>query len=229
MKIYPRVNTLSPDLIERYREISPATIGHYLNFNFMRPEIKPLFSNVKIVGTAFTVKIPTNDSTMLHKAMGMVGKGDVIVIDRMGDTMHSCVGEVIALAAKTKEVEGIIIDGPATDVVEIKKIGVPVFSTGLSVITTKLLGLDGEINTNIQCGGVIVKPGDLIFADDNGVLVIDPEEMSKKLLDLALEDEKSEVELKEKLLSGSTLPDLTKVDKLIENNLMEVIKKIRNK
>lgn len=194
----------------------------------MSPQIKPIFPNVKVVGPAFTVKISANDSTLLHKTMGLVEPGDVVVVDRMGDTVHACTGEVVVLAAKLKGVAGIIVDGPATDVKEITEMGVPVFATGLSAVTTKLVGLDGEINTTIQCGGATVNPGDLIFADDNGVLVIAPKD-AERLLEMAEISEEKEVGIKEKLYNGHLLPDLSGADRLIQGELPKIIKELRQK
>lgn len=168
------------DLLEKLRDIEPATIGHFVEAGAMDPRIKPLFDDAKIVGRAVTVRISGSDSTALHCVMGQVGPGDVVVVDRMGNDTHACTGEVVALAAKCRGAEGIIIDGPATDPLAIREMNLPVFCTGISVLTTKLLGLGGEINVPIQCGGVPVFPGDIIIADVCGVLVLKPEQVADR-------------------------------------------------
>lgn len=226
LEIHSRGGTLPADLLAGFGSIAPATIGHFLDSGFMDPEIRPLFPGVKVVGPAFTVRIAANDSTLVHKAMGLVQPGDVVVIDRMGDTRHACVGEVVSLAAKLSGVAGIIIDGPATDVAEIREMGMPVFARGLSVLTTRLLGMGGAINAIVQCGGVSVRPGDLIIADDNGVLVLDPER-APAILRLAQQSEEHEVPLKERLRAGEKLPDLTGVDRLIEGDIPGMLKRMR--
>lgn len=209
-------------LAKMLADVSPATIGHFVNSGFMSPRIKPVFPNVKIAGPALTVKIPANDSTMLHKAMAVVEEGDVIVVDRAGDEVFACVGEVLALAALMKKAAGIVIDGPATDVCEITKLGIPVFSTGLSVVTTKLYGLGGEINGTIQCGGATVNPGDFIFGDDNGVLVISPDD-AMTLLEKAQNSERRELHTKELIRNGGSLPEISGANRLIEANVPKMI------
>lgn len=93
---------LTDDLLERFREVEPATIGHHLHYGFMDPSVKSMLDDVKVVGTAFTVKTTTNDSTMVHKAVSLAEEGDVLVIDRTGDKKHAAVGEMVVYAAKAR-------------------------------------------------------------------------------------------------------------------------------
>ncbi|MFC4409973.1 RraA family protein [Chungangia koreensis] len=208
---------LTEELRERFERVEPATIGHNLHYGFMDPTVKSMLQDVKVVGTAFTVRTSVNDSTMVHKAVSMAGEGDVIVIDRTGDVKHACVGEMVAYAANVRKVVGIIIDGPCTDIQAIREIGIPVFATGLSPITTKLYGQSGEINTIIQCGGVTVKPGDVIVADDNGVLVMGQEVNYEEVLAKAEESEAREPHTKKRLDSGELLADITKAGSLVDS------------
>lgn len=217
MKILSRQSTwITKELRGRLEKIEPATIGHYLHFGFMDPKIKSLLDNVKVVGQAFTVKTTSYDSTMVHKAVSLAQEGDVLIIDRSGDTKHACVGGMVVYAAKVNKLAGIIIDGPSTDIKAIRELGVPVFSTGLSPITTKLIGNSGEINTSVQCGGVTVHPGDLIIADDNGVLVM-PKNMENldEILSLAEESESREPEMKKRLEEGVPFSSMTRADSLL--------------
>lgn len=218
MKILPRVEgEFSDDLVKRLGNIDPAEIGHYLHFGFMDPRIKSTLENVKVVGQAFTVKTTANDSVMVHKAASLAEQGDVLVIDRAGDNKHACIGEILAYAANVKGLKGIIVDGPCTDIQAIRKIGLPVFSTGLSPITTKLIGNSGEINTTIHCGGVSVHPGDLIIADDNGVLVLPREDVKELegIIKSTEDDIPKEQKIKQKLDEGESLSAITRADGLL--------------
>lgn len=214
--IRTEVKRVSQELIRAFKEVEPATIGHFRSFGFMSSEIKPVFDEIKIVGTAITVRIPSVDSALVHKVLGMVEEGDVIVIDRCGDTEHACWGEVTTVAAEQRGVAGVIVDGAVTDIVEIKKRRFPLFYKTVSALTTKLLGLDGEINTIIQCGGVPVRPGDLIVGDASGVVVISPED-APVILEKAIRMQEEEKELLKKLESEALLPDLTKIDDLLRS------------
>lgn len=217
MKILNRVanKQLTPAMRKQFEMVEPATIGHHLHYGFMDCRIRSMLQDVKVVGTAFTVKTNSNDSTMVHKAVSLAQEGDVIVIDRTGDTKHACVGEMVVYAANTRKVAGIIIDGPCTDIQALREIGLPVFATRLSPITTKLYGISGEINTTIQCGGVAVKPGELIIADDNGVLVLPQDLNYQSILAKAELSERNEPKFKQMLDAGKTLSSMTKADQLI--------------
>lgn len=218
MKVLPNYDKkVSTDTIERLKKVEPATIGHHLHFGFMDPRIQSRLSNVKVVGQAVTVKTTGNDGIMVHKAVSLAEEGDVIVIDRSGDSKHACVGEIVAYAAKVKQIAAIIVDGPSTDIQAIRELQFPVFSTGLSPITTKIIGNAGEVNTSVQCGGVSVKPGDLILADDNGVLVFDSTLMDEleEILKIAEQNETREKIVKEKLDNGINLSSISKTDFLL--------------
>ena len=222
MKIHPFPSNVDRTLPTHFCNASPAGLGHYVNFGFLSPEIHAMLPNSKICGVAFTVKIAANDSTLVHKALDMVQAGDVLVIDRTGDPIYACVGEMVALAAKIRGVAGIVVDGPITDLVEISKIGIPVFATGTSVITTKILGLDGEINTPIHCGG------DLIIGDENGVLALSPD-IARSLIGVSEADALEEQQQKDLLSQGIALPDITGVNRLLESkkSALDLVKQLR--
>jgi len=167
--------TLPQTIVDRFMGVDPATFGHYQGVRFMKPAMKPLCRQSKMVGTAYTVRIEGRDSTALYHALRKAPKGSVIVIDRCGDSVFACVGEMLALVAQAHGIAGIVIDGPATDSLAIEKSGYPVFCTGISVVTTLVLGLSGEHDIPIACAGAAVQPGDIIFGDADGVVVIPPE------------------------------------------------------
>jgi 4-hydroxy-4-methyl-2-oxoglutarate aldolase len=212
--IKERVNRCSTDLIAMFKEVEPATLGHVLHQGFMDYTLRCLVRGAKVVGPAVTVKTAGADSTVVHKAMEIAQKGDVVVVDRCGDMRHACWGGVVTLAASLRGIAGGIVDGLATDGEEIEKVGFPLYCKGITALTTKLIGHGGEINTIIQCGGVAVKPGDLIVADSNGILVLDPE-AAKPLGERALTMQEREKDLIARLEKGESLPKITAADSLI--------------
>lgn len=161
-------------LLDLLRKAEPATIGHFLHTGFMEPAIRGLFPNVRIAGTAVTIRAPGPDGVLIHHAVGEARPGDILVIDRCGDHKHACIGGAVAYAARKAGIAGIIVDGMVTDIGELRDYGVPVWARGLSPVTVKLLGLGGDFCVPISCGGTTVNPGDAIFADENGVLVLNP-------------------------------------------------------
>ncbi len=107
----------------------------------------------------------------------MLRLGDVLVIDRCGDRRYACWGGIMAQAAKKIGVAGVVLDGPVTDVAEISEIEFPVWSRGISPITTRPLALGGGFNVPVACGGVAVIPGGAILADEVGILFVPREEI----------------------------------------------------
>jgi regulator of RNase E activity RraA len=173
-RINPLPRPIDPAHLSLLLHAEPATLGHFLHSGFMDPEVRSLFSDVRIAGTAVTVRAPGPDAVIIHHAIGECRAGDVLVIDRCGDRRHATVGGAVAYAARKQGIVGIVTDGMVTDIGELRSYGVPVWARGLTAVTSKILGLSGEFCTPISCGGVAVQPGDAVFADENGVLILDP-------------------------------------------------------
>lgn len=210
-KVNPRVQGVSPELFALYQQVCPSTIGHMMDFGFLKG-LTPIYRPIRFVGNAVTVRIPHMDSTALHKVMDFVEPGDVIVVDMSGDTERASWGEMVAYAAKVKRVAGAVIDGCVTDYPALQEIKVPVFSLGVSPLTTRILGIEGEINGIVSVRGVSVKPGDLVVADDDGVFVIDPA-VAEHYGTIAITKQNAEIERKRKLDAGLSLASLSGADK----------------
>lgn len=168
---------IDTSVLELLRKAEPATIGHFRHVGFMDPGLRAWFPDVRIAGTAVTVHAPGPDATIIHHALGHVRPGDILVIDRCGDMKHASLGGAVAYAARSAGVAGIVVDGMVTDIGELRQYGVPVWARGLSPVTVKLLGLGGGFCVPVSCGGVAVSPGDAVFADENGILVLPPAEI----------------------------------------------------
>ena len=193
MRIGERGVKLSGELIEQYRAVAPATIGHLAGTRVMASEIKPGYRNCKLVGQAFTVSSVGLDISATSKACELIEAGEVMVVDRGGDVENACIGEFRALAQQKKGVAGWVIDGAATDILEIDAMKFPIFARTWSARVGHPANLGGLINLPVTCGGVVVHPGDLIVGDDNGVAVLSPEE-AETLLAKCLEVEAREAE-----------------------------------
>lgn len=164
------------ELVERFRTIPPATIGHLLAAGFMDTALRPLFGPVSVVGRAVTARMPRGDSALTRPAIQALRPGNVLVIAQAGDTQVANWGEMTSLGAKMRGASGVIVDGSVTDVVEIRQQGMPTFARAISARVGRRVGLaGGAINEPVECGGVLVRPGDLVVADDNGIVVMSPE------------------------------------------------------
>ena len=199
---------IEPALLDKLREAEPATIGHFRHVGFMDPGIRSLLPGYRrIAGTAVTVRCYGADTAIVHYALGKLRPGDVLVLDRAGDTRHAACGGGVAFAARETGCVGIIIDGPATDVQELREYDMPVWARGLSTVTGKAQFTYGEFCTNISCGGVAVAPGDAILADENGVLVLKPDEIADAASRaVAMQNEEKSALLR--VANGERLPDI---------------------
>jgi regulator of RNase E activity RraA len=168
---------LPSELVQRAAAIEPATIGHVVNHGFAIG-ITPVTTANRFVGTALTVRLSPMDGTALHYAADQVQPGHVVVIDMGQDTERASVGAMVAFVLGLRGAAGVVIDGMATDIEDLQRTGVPIFSRGLRPVTTRILGHDGDINLPVSVGGSIVRPGDLVIADPNGVVFIDPIEFA---------------------------------------------------
>lgn len=210
-----RVQGVTPELLELFEEVCPSTIGHMTDFGFIKG-LKPLLENFHFVGNAVTVQLPHMDSIGVHNAVDVVQEGDVLCVNTCGEYDRACLGEIVAYAYAEKKVAAILIDGCITDVKAVKQMGVPVFSRGVSPLTTRSLGIEAAINVPVAIDGVVVKPGDLVVGDDDGVLVLDPS-IAKEFGERAIAKQNGEPALKEKIHAGASLPHLNGNAKYFED------------
>lgn len=206
------VNNLPPQIdpsrLAHLVKAEPATVGHVRHYGFMDIGMRGILQDVRIAGTAITVRQPGADCTMIHYALGQARPGDVLVIDRCGDHRHAATGGAVAYAARCAGVKGIILDGVVSDLGELRQFGVPVWARGASTVTCKHLDFGGEFCTPISCGGVAVNPGDAILADENGVLVLRANQI-EEAADVAIRMQTEEKTLFARLDAGEKLPDIS--------------------
>ncbi|MEV7284800.1 RraA family protein [Streptomyces sp. NPDC093252] len=198
-----------PALVGRLHTVDFPTLGHYLEEGFCDPALQRQAGTGKLVGRAVTVRITATDSTVLHHAVGLVGPGDVVVINTGGDRRHAPLGEVVANALAARGAAGAVVDGLCTDIDALREVGLPVYAYGRTPLTTKLHGIaDGSMCAPITCGGVPVHAGDLVLGDANGLLVA-PAARLAAVLDEALADDAEEPALIAEVNEGKPLGSLT--------------------
>jgi regulator of RNase E activity RraA len=198
---------IAPDMVALLRQAEPATIGHFRHVGFMDRHIRSLLSGHRIAGTAVKARCFGPDTTIVHYALGKLRPCDVLVIDRAGDIRHAACGGGVAFAARAAGCVGIIIDGTATDIDELREYGLPVWARGLSTVTGKRLFLHGEFGISVSCGGVSVTLGDAILADENGVLVM-PSGDIKEAAERAIGMQQAEKVSLARVAKGERLPDI---------------------
>lgn len=140
----------------------------------MNSHIKPLNKYMRMVGPAFTVQIIKNDCAVVFKALHDAAPGEVLVIDTDGSADVAFLGEIVVHIAQKRGLAGIVIDGCIRDSLDISEGSFPVFAKGAVPKIPAAVYL-GKTQQVIQCGGVVVKPGMIIYGDADGVVVV-PEE-----------------------------------------------------
>lgn len=216
--VNPMPDQIAPELVAELEKCEVATIGHVLHSGFVSPEIRAVLPGKRVAGTAVTLRIPHADSTLLHYLTAHVRPGDVVVIERCGDTRHACWGGVITNAMKMAGVKAGVIDGPATDFSEIVRVDMPMWCRGPSPITTKLLGLEGALNVPVNVGGQTVCPGDAVLCDESGVVVLNPSE-APAIAARAIAMQEAELVLLARLAAGEKLPDISGARAMVEAKL----------
>ncbi|WKA48033.1 4-carboxy-4-hydroxy-2-oxoadipate aldolase/oxaloacetate decarboxylase [Geobacillus zalihae] len=166
----------------------------------LSPKLKPIQQGISICGPAVTAVCYAGDNLMIHAAIEVCQPGDVLVVATIGEGIHGMIGELIVRALMKRGVQGLIIDAGIRDVKQIRELGFPVWSKAVHPEgTTKARG--GWVNAPAVCAGVLVHPGDLIMADDDGVVVIRKDEAASSL-EAAKKRVDKEAETKQKIEKG---------------------------
>lgn len=143
--------------------------------------VKPLYSPMaRVCGPAITVKARPGDNLMAMKAIEVAQPGDVIVISSDGEANLSVWGGIMSTMAVRRGIAGVVTDGVVRDLVQTRETGLPVWSTGRTPAAPTKDG-PGQLNTPVTCGNVLVYPGDLVFGDEDGVVVIRRQEAAAVL------------------------------------------------
>lgn len=221
---------LTQEVIDRFMQVAPAQIGHHISHGFMHPRIKPVVPSFKIIGNAYTVRMTERDGAALYYALMKAEPGSIIVVDRGSDDIFACAGDQLALMAMHRGIGGLVIDGPATDRVGLENLGFPVFCTGFSPVTCLCKGTNGEVQIPIQCGGAVVHPGDIIFGDADGVIVVpDDYEPLLEAAEKMTANEKRRAERVEKEGYKFLRRDDVDVEKLFEFDMEAALAEIKKK
>lgn len=205
----------SPELVAAFFEQSTATVHEAMGKRgAMHSSIKPLGSGMKACGPALTVKSQAGDNIMILKALDLAQKGDMLVIDDGQVSEEGPWGEITTVQAQLKGVAGLVIDGSIRDSMEIKQCDFPVFCKGVSIVGTAKASL-GLINHPISCGNTIVNPGDIILADEDGVVVI-PLAEAEDILEKSKQRVAAELTYIERMKAGESLWQISKNQTILD-------------
>ena len=176
--------------------------------------IKPVVRSMKLCGPAFTVESSPRDNIMLQLAIHYAQAGDVIVVSAGAFAEAGSFGGVLGSACMAKGIAGVVTDAGVRDTAELIEMGLPVFSLGIAIRGTVKETL-GQINKDIVVGGQIIRPGDVICGDADGLVMVRREDAAEVAVKSAARDQ-AELELIEQYKAGRTVIDLCNLEDVLK-------------
>jgi 4-hydroxy-4-methyl-2-oxoglutarate aldolase len=161
-----------PSLLAAFGAAASAQIADCMSrLGAMDSGMRPVWPAPRVIGAALTVWCHSGDNLMLHKALSLAVPGDIVVMNTQGNTVNAGFGELLATSAVKAGVAAVIVDGVVRDADALERLALPVYSRGLSPNGCNKDGA-GEVGAIVSCGGVAVRPGDVIVADRDGITVV---------------------------------------------------------
>jgi len=195
------VNRSNPAAVKTLGELGVATVHEAQGrTGLMRPYMRPIYASAKATGTAITVSCHPGDNIMIHAAIEFCKQGDILIVTTTSESTDGMFGELLAESARAHGVVGLIIDAGVRDVRDLTEMEFPVWSKAVSAQGT-VKASPGSVNVPVFCAGTMVRPGDAIVADVDGVVVVKREDAAE-VARLAGERFAKEQKTRERLKAG---------------------------
>jgi 4-hydroxy-4-methyl-2-oxoglutarate aldolase len=210
-KVFKKVNRVAAEVAAQAREVTVADIhesmGQQGRASLMSARMRPLKEGQKIAGPAVTAFCAPGDNLMMHRALYLSQPGDVLVVVCQAELSGAQWGDLATRYALQKGLAGVVVQGCARDVDQVRALGLPVWSTHIHPIHPDKSG-HGFVNTPVVCEGVNVCPGDLVVADGDGVIVV-PRDDAARVIAAAQVKMQKEDQAAEAVRGGAAVWDLS--------------------
>jgi 4-hydroxy-4-methyl-2-oxoglutarate aldolase len=199
--IVRRIQRADTAVVRTLGELGVATVHEAQSRSgLMRPYMRPIYPTAKAAGSAMTISSQPGDNLMIHAAMELCQPGDILVVTTTSESTDGMFGELLAVSARAHGVVGLVIDAGVRDVADLTSMAFPVWAKAISAQGT-VKSTPGSINVPVVCAGASVRPGDVIVADVDGVVVV-PRQAAAEIARVGLERVAKEQKTRERLRSG---------------------------